>query len=1037
MTPPLRKTKAPLEQLSRITATLHANDFLPPETPSDDDNVTFEQLFDVEEIQKFQDEVSDAIGFASLITRPDGSPITRPSRFCRLCSDVIRSTAKGRANCYVSDCVIGAASTTGPRVQRCLSGGLWDAGAAITVGGQHIASWLVGQVRNEAQSEQKIRDYAREIGADEEETVAAFREVPAMSKERFDKTARMVFSLAAKLSENAYQNLQLKRSLKAQIDAEEALRNREAFRKALFATSRTGLFVLDPASLTFIECNETARKQFMGDSSDPVWDMSPIDLSPPEQEGGTPSLEAIRRRFNDALENGSSTFAWRHRRPNGDEWDAEVHLMATHFQGSDYLQAEIYDITERMQAELTLRSVLGAAHDAIVVIDPKGCVTYWNGAAEGMLGYTVEEIVGQNFHQLVVPARYASAHMLGFRRFNKTGQGPVVGQTLELEALRKDGREITVELSLSSVHLSSGWHAVGIMRDITERKKADEKLRLAASVFSNASEGIAIASPDGIVLEANKAATAITGCEREDALGHSCPMLTTATHNGVPLSELWDDIKRAGYWGGEVQNRRRNGAEYTAHMIINAVPDERGDASHYLVIFSDISQIKEQQAQLEKLAYYDALTSLPNRVLLSDRLQQAMRRATKNGKQVSVAYLDLDGFKSINETHGHAVGDELLVAIADNLGENLRNGDTLARLGGDEFAIVLPDLDELHACKPLLQNLLAAVTRPIRVGEETFVVSASVGLTFFPQDDEIDADQLLRQADQAMYQAKLSGKNRTHIFDPQHDRSVRGHYENLDHIRHAFEQRQFVLHYQPKVNMRTGQVIGAEALIRWQHPREGLLPPAAFLPSIESNELGVEIGEWVIKEALRQMTLWHAAGLHVPISVNVGAYQLQQEDFTARLEEILQEHPELNRETLMLEIVETTALEDLAGAHHTIKQCHEMGVRVALDDFGTGYSSLTYLKRLPVQKIKIDQSFVRDMLDDPDDQTILQGIIGLSRGFNREVIAEGVETIEHGEMLIRLGCELAQGYAIARPMPADAFPEWAATWKPNPAWTKE
>jgi EAL domain-containing protein (putative c-di-GMP-specific phosphodiesterase class I) len=298
----------------------------------------------------------------------------------------------------------------------------------------------------------------------------------------------------------------------------------------------------------------------------------------------------------------------------------------------------------------------------------------------------------------------------------------------------------------------------------------------------------------------------------------------------------------------------------------------------------------------------------------------------------------------------------------------------------------------------------------------------------------MDADQLLRQADQAMYQAKLAGKNRYHLFDAEQDRSVRGHHESQDRVQHALQAGEFMLYYQPKVNMRTGKVVGAEALIRWQHPEQGLLLPAAFLPVIENHPLAVDIGEWVIHTALTQMELWHADGLDIPVSVNVGARQLQQPDFVDRLRAILAAHPGIQPSCLELEVLETSALEDVAGVSRVIETCRDMGVMFALDDFGTGYSSLTYLKRLPASLLKIDQSFVRDMLDDPDDLAILEGVIGLATAFRRNVIAEGVETLEHGALLLQLGCDQAQGYGIARPMPAHHMPAWCVAWRPDAAW---
>ncbi len=454
-----------------------------------------------------------------------------------------------------------------------------------------------------------------------------------------------------------------------------------------------------------------------------------------------------------------------------------------------------------------------------------------------------------------------------------------------------------------------------------------------------------------------------------------------------------------------------------------------------LVTLRDITERKAHESQLEHIAHFDALTNLPNRVLLADRLHQAMAQAQRRGQQLAVTYLDLDGFKTINDHHGHEAGDQVLIALAQRMNEVLRQGDTLARLGGDEFVAVLIDLEDPSASAPLLNRLLVAASQPVQVGELSLQVSASLGVTFYPQSQEIDADQLLRQADQAMYLAKVAGKGRYQIFDATQDRHLRGEHESLERMRHALENHEFVLHYQPKINMRTGQCVGVEALIRWQHPEKGLLAPALFLPVMEDHPLAVAVGEWVIDTALTQIEHWAAAGLDMEVSVNIGARQLQQSDFVERLQAILAAHPKVHPGSLTLEVLETSALEDIASVSQLIEVCAQMGVMFALDDFGTGYSSLTYLKRLRVTLLKIDQSFVRDMLDDPDDLAILEGIIGLAAAFRRQVIAEGVETIAHGSMLLELGCELAQGYGIARPMPAAQLPQWWQAWRPDAAWS--
>ncbi|MCX7240642.1 MAG: EAL domain-containing protein [Burkholderiales bacterium] len=577
---------------------------------------------------------------------------------------------------------------------------------------------------------------------------------------------------------------------------------------------------------------------------------------------------------------------------------------------------------------------------------------------------------------------------------------------------------------------------VGFCIDVTDRKQAEAKLKLAASVFDHAREGIVITDAHGTIVDVNATFTRITGYSHEDVIGQNPRILNSGRQNKAFYEAMWNAFAVQGHWSGEIWNRRKNGEVYAELLTISAVRDVHGVTQQYVGLFSDITALKEHQSQLEHIAHYDALTNLPNRLLLADRLQQAMAQAQRRNQQVAVAYLDLDGFKGINDRHGHDVGDQLLIDLATAMKDTLREGDTLARIGGDEFVAVLIDLDGVESCVPMLTRLLAAACAPVQFGEVVLQGSASIGVTFFPQSQDMEADQLLRQADQAMYQAKLAGKNRYHVFDADHDSSVRIHHESLERIRLALVRGEFVLHYQPKVNMRSGQVIGAEALIRWQHPEKGLLAPATFLPLIEDHPLAVEVGEWVIDMALAQIEAWHRMGLELPVSVNVGARQLQQGNFMARLQAILALHPQVSPVCLGLEVLETSALADMAQVSQVIEACAQIGVKFALDDFGTGYSSLTYLKRLRVALLKIDQSFVRDMLVDPDDLAILEGVIGLAAAFKREVIAEGVETVEHGTALLHLGCQLAQGYGIARPMPADQLPAWVASWQPDDAWSE-
>ena len=463
--------------------------------------------------------------------------------------------------------------------------------------------------------------------------------------------------------------------------------------------------------------------------------------------------------------------------------------------------------------------------------------------------------------------------------------------------------------------------------------------------------------------------------------------------------------------------------------------DAQGSPVRVIGSFSDITSQKEHEQQLEHASHYDALTNLPNRALLADRMKLAMAHSQRSRQSLAVVYLDLDGFKAINDVYSHDAGDRLLVTLAKRMKMVLREGDTLARLGGDEFVAILVGLDDPKDCEPMLVRLLQAAAAPVEIDAQLLRVSASIGATLFPQDSA-DADMLLRHADQAMYQAKQAGKNRFHLFDLAHDVAINARLKQLARMVQALRQEEFVLHYQPKVNMKTGLVVGAEALIRWQHPQLGLLPPAEFLPVIEGLPLSTAIGEWVITRALTQMAQWQTGGLCLPVGVNIGAYQLQQEDFPQRLAALLSEHPEVNPCQLDLEVLETSALQDLEQVSGVMAACRALGVTFSLDDFGTGYSSLTYLRRLPAMTLKIDQSFVRDMQGNPEDLAIVKGVVGLAFNFHRKVIAEGVETRAHGTQLLALGCELAQGYGIARPMPGADIPAWVANWRPDAAWAE-
>jgi diguanylate cyclase (GGDEF)-like protein/PAS domain S-box-containing protein len=726
-----------------------------------------------------------------------------------------------------------------------------------------------------------------------------------------------------------------------------------------------------------------------------------------------------------------------------------VNNEVTHFDArlnkiplNDQLICVIRDVTDEFKSKKSLavseqlfRTIFEQAAIGVALVSANnGEFIRINQRYCEMLGYSVEEMEnGIAFKDITHPDDL----QMGFNTRDKILSGQQREVTLEKRYIHKDGHIVWVELTVSST-----WKVgeqpdtfIVVVQDITNRKLEEEKLRLLSRVFSETHEGIIITDPQLLIINVNPAFSRITGYSCEEVKGKNPRILSSGKQEPEFYVDMWQKINEHGHWQGEVWNRKKNGEIYAELLTISVLKDTNDNVVNYVGVFTDITNSKRQQEQLSLIAHYDILTNLPNRSLLADRLSRAMLQCSRHEQSLAVVFLDLDGFKHVNDTYGHGMGDELLIALSVRMKQALRVGDSLARIGGDEFVAVLADLTTVEDCEPVLDRLLLAASEPVTVGDVVLNVSASIGLTLYPQDN-VDADLLMRHADQAMYAAKESGKNRYHLFNTAQDDAIKVQRESLEAIRNALDNHQFVLHYQPKVNMKSGKVTGFEALIRWQHPERGLLNPIEFLPIIENNPMSIELGEWVIDTALTQISQWQAMGINHPLStsVNIAAVQLQQPDFTQKLITLLAAHPDVEPQYLEMEVLETSALDDVQHVSTIMNACMALGVKFALDDFGTGYSSLTYLRRLPASLIKIDQTFVRDMLDDTDDLAIIEGVIALAKSFKREVIAEGVETIEHGTALLQLGCELAQGYGIAKPMPASDIPAWVSDWKPNASW---
>lgn len=573
-----------------------------------------------------------------------------------------------------------------------------------------------------------------------------------------------------------------------------------------------------------------------------------------------------------------------------------------------------------------------------------------------------------------------------------------------------------------------------LKKEITERHKVEKELILASSVFENTLEGICITDINNNIVNINPAFSDITGYSLEEVIGQNPKILSSGRQDITFYKEMWKSIENNGVWQGEIWNRKKNGQVYPEFLTISSVIAENNHITHYIGLFRDITLNKQQQDLLESMAHYDGLTQLPNRILLADRFKRATAHSLRSKTQLAVCFLDLDEFKPVNDTYGHEIGDKLLIEVSERIKSSIRDEDTVSRHGGDEFILLLGDIEIFTQCAQLLNRIILSLTQPFLIENHSITIGASIGVSLYPIDDE-DLDCLMRYADQAMYQAKLAGRNRYNLFNSEQDQLTIQKHIQLQEIEQALINNEICLYYQPKVNMKTGDVFGVEALLRWIHPDKGLIPPLKFLPAIQGTSLEVLIGEWVISKALKQLKQWNEQGITLEVSVNISSYHLQQPSFVTDLEAILALYPSVSTEYLQLEILESSALGDLQSISNIINICIDtLGINVALDDFGTGYSSLTHLRNLSAKTIKIDQTFVRDLLDDPDDHAIIDGVIGLADSFNREVIAEGVETTNQGLMLIIMGCIEAQGYGIAKPMPAADISSWLDHYTPNQEW---
>lgn len=577
-----------------------------------------------------------------------------------------------------------------------------------------------------------------------------------------------------------------------------------------------------------------------------------------------------------------------------------------------------------------------------------------------------------------------------------------------------------LEVTLTGIDYHGDSYLCATARDITPRHHADRQQRLAAKVFESSNEAILITDANNRILAVNRAFSLITGFGEQEVLGQTPALLASGQHDADFYTRMWDSLEKRGQWSGEIWNRRKNGEAFPEWLNISVLTDEQGQITHHVALFTDISERKEHEARIQHLAEYDALTDLPNRILVNDRLQQAIRLAERHGGQLAVLFVDLDHFKNINDTLGHNSGDELLKQVASRLCGAVRELDTVGRTGGDEFVLILPAIAQPDEAAQVAERILRAMQAPFDIDGNVLVVGCSIGISLLPGDGD-DIQTLLMNADLAMYHAKAHGRNTFRFYTREMNTQVADRLQLENRLRRALEQDELFLLFQPQHDINSQTLIGCEVLLRWQDPEEGLIMPSRFIPIAEDSGLIVPLGRWVMREACLQMARWRAQGLRLPkIAVNVSARQLARLDFIDEVRDALQESS-LPGHCLEIEVTESTLMEDADLASRQLAILKAMGVRLSVDDFGTGYSSLAYLKRFAPDTIKIDRSFVCDLPGDSEDAAIVSAIIHLARALGMSTLAEGVETVEQCDFLRQLGCGGIQGYLLGKPQDATAI----------------
>jgi len=684
------------------------------------------------------------------------------------------------------------------------------------------------------------------------------------------------------------------------------------------------------------------------------------------------------------------------------------------------------EMRERLVAsEAQLVSVLDTVPYGVQEIDIHGYISYSNPAHDKMFGYRRGSLLNRCIFELFADPKVGEETLKHIRDLVEEQSEPT---SFYARMRKNDGSMILMQIDWDYKHDPAG-NIVGfisVMTDITEKRRLDNQLRQAAAVFENTSEAVVITDINANITAVNKAFCEIMGYTEAEVLGKKPSLWRSERHDSSFYQQMWTSVNMLGSWRGEVWDRRKNGEIFPTWQSISAVRNDADEITNYVSVFTDISSLKQTQEQLNYLAYHDPLTDMPNRLLFNDRLSHAMERAERSESQIALLFVDLDNFKNVNDSLGHLVGDELLVKAASRLRKLLRKEDTVARLGGDEFIIIMEHVPHIQDTAFLAQNLIEHFHEPFIIHGHELHVTLSIGISVYPRDGE-DVQTLVKNADAALYRAKAEGRNDFYYYTEELTSSVFERLQIESALRNAVKNDELVLHYQPQFSLATGKIIGVEALLRWNHPELGLLPPARFIDLAEDTGLIVRMGEWVLSTACREMRSWLSQGYDFGrVAVNVSGLQFQRGDFQQMVNDVLL-NTRLDPERLELEITENFIMHKTEKAIAILDNLKSIGIQIAIDDFGTGYSSLSYLKRLPIDKLKIDRSFVRDIPHDANDEAIACAIIAMGRALELKVIAEGVEVQEQKDFLLSQGCDEAQGYLYSKPLPANELLDFVNT----------